>query len=74
MICLRIGFVTGTPRPDNGNWRRMWLSPTDLGHLVRTSLATLLHYGVSANKPLRYDLERPRKDFGYQPADDSTDF
>jgi hypothetical protein len=52
--------------------------PTDLGQLVRTSLATGLHfgvyYGVSANTPLRYDLERPRKDLGYQPADDSTDF
>lgn len=76
VVCLRIGWVTNEPRLDNANWRRMWLSAADLGQVVRKSLATNVHFGVyyavSANTPLRYDLDEPRQDLGYHPADDSS--
>jgi nucleoside-diphosphate-sugar epimerase len=76
VICLRIGWVTTAPLPENAEWRRMWLSDADLGDLVRRSLVADvrfgIYYGVSANTPLRYDMASARRDLGYEPKDDAT--
>ncbi|MEQ7126038.1 NAD(P)-dependent oxidoreductase [Actinopolymorpha sp. B11F2] len=76
VVCLRIGWVLERYLPDNAGWRRMWLSFRDLGQLVRKSLTADvrfgIYYGVSANTPMRYDLENARRELGYEPVDDSA--
>jgi nucleoside-diphosphate-sugar epimerase len=76
VVCLRIGWVLERYLPDNAGWRRMWLSFRDLGQLVRKSLTADvnfgIYYGVSANTPMRYDLENVRRELGYEPVDDSA--
>lgn len=77
VACLRIGWVIRKHRPDNPDWRRMWLSFGDLGQLVRKALGADInfgiYYGVSANVPMRYDLDNARRDLGYEPVDNSAD-
>ena len=78
VICLRIGWVNTRQFPDDPNWRRMWLSFRDLRQLFRRSLAAHdigfgIYYGVSANTPMRYDLDNARRELGYQPVDDSAE-
>lgn len=76
MICLRIGWVLD--RPHNEMSLRMWLSPRDLGQLVRCSIETSqqfgLYYGVSNNQRRKWDIENVRRELGYAPVDDSEDF
>jgi nucleoside-diphosphate-sugar epimerase len=73
MICLRIGWFL--PRPHNETAMRMWLSPRDMGQLVRCSLEAPVrfgvYYGVSANTRLKWDIENARRELGYHPQDDS---
>lgn len=73
MICLRIGWVLD--RPHNETALRMWLSPRDLGQLVRRSLDAPqkfgLYYGVSNNARCKWDISNARVELGYHPADDS---
>lgn len=76
VICLRIGWIADRLLPDNPDWRRMWLSDADLFQLVRACLSADvkfgIYYGVSANTPLRYDMEAARRDLGYAPVDDAS--
>jgi NAD+ dependent glucose-6-phosphate dehydrogenase len=76
VICLRIGWVL--ERPHNEQALRMWLSPRDLGQLVRLSLETSqqfgLYYGVSNNRRCKWDIENARWELGYDPVDDSEVF
>lgn len=76
VVCLRIGWVNHVQRPENPDWVRMWLSFRDLGQLVRKSIRSDvkfgIYYGVSANTPMRYDLDNARRDLGYEPVDDAA--
>ncbi len=76
MICLRIGWVLD--RPHNEMALRMWLSPRDLGQIVRLSVETPqrfgLYYGVSNNQRRKWDIENVRRELGYAPVDDSEEF
>ncbi len=77
VICLRIGWFTGEHQLlDNEGWLRMWLSIPDLGRLINASLTADvrfgIYYGVSANTPMRYDMEKARTELGYEPQDDSA--
>jgi NAD+ dependent glucose-6-phosphate dehydrogenase len=76
MICLRIGWVLDKPFNEQGI--RMWLSPRDLGQLVRLSLETRLHfglyYGVSNNTRSHWHIENARLELGYMPVGDSEVF
>lgn len=71
VVCLRIGWVLDQPFDEES--RRLWLSPRDLGRLVRAGLTADVrfgvYYGVSANQPLRYDLAAAARDLGYRPED-----
>ncbi len=76
IICLRIGWAL--ERPHNETALRMWLSPRDLGQLVRLSLETPRHfglyYGVSNNTRRTWDIENAQRELGYNPVDDSEVF
>lgn len=76
VICLRIGWVLD--RPHNEMALRMWLSPRDLGQLVRCSVETTRHfglyYGVSHNQRRKWDIENAYYELGYTPVDDSEIF
>jgi NAD+ dependent glucose-6-phosphate dehydrogenase len=76
IICLRIGWAL--ERPHNEAALRMWLSPRDLGQLVRLSLQTPrsfgIYYGVSNNTRCKWDIENARRELGYHPVDDSEIF
>ncbi|MBO0792688.1 MAG: NAD(P)-dependent oxidoreductase [Ktedonobacteraceae bacterium] len=76
VICLRIGWVL--ERPHNEMALRMWLSPRDLGQLVRLSLETSqrfgLYYGVSNNQRRKWSIENARSELGYNPVDDAELF
>jgi dTDP-4-dehydrorhamnose reductase len=76
MICLRIGWVLD--RPFNEQGLRMWLSPRDLGQIVRLSLDTPIRFGiyyaVSGNRRCHWDFENARRELGFCPLDDSEAF
>jgi NAD+ dependent glucose-6-phosphate dehydrogenase len=76
IICLRIGWVL--ERPHNETALRMWLSPRDLGQLVRLSLETPqrfgIYYGVSNNTRRKWDIENARRELRYHPVDDAEVF
>lgn len=77
VLCLRIGWINTEQRPDDPNWRRMWLSFRDMRQLFVKCLTAPdvqfgVYYGVSANTPMRYDLENARVELGYEPVDDSA--
>lgn len=73
VICLRIGWALDEPHNEQG--LRMWLSPRDLGQLVRCSLETPrrfgIYYGVSNNTRCKWDISNARYELDYQPVDDS---
>ncbi len=73
VACLRIG--TALPRPLETRHLSTWLSPGDLGRLVRASLTSpelgfAIVYGVSDNRRGWWDLE-PGRRLGYEPEDDA---
>jgi len=76
MICLRIGWVLD--RPFNEQGLRMWLSPRDLGQIIRLSLETRIRFGiyyaVSSNRRCHWDVENARRELGFSPLDDSEAF
>ena len=76
MICLRIGWVLEQPHDEQG--LRMWLSPRDLGQLVRCSLEAPvrfgLYYGLSNNRRAQWEIANARRELGYHPEDDSEAF
>ncbi len=76
MICLRIGWVIERPLDEQG--LRMWLSPRDLGQIVRLALESAvpfgLYYAVSDNRRNKWDLDNVRRELGYAPVDDSETF
>ena len=76
VACLRIG--TALPRPQEVRHLSTWLSPADLGRLVRACLTSpelgfAIVYGVSHNTRGWWDLEGGRR-LGYEPQDDAEAF
>jgi uronate dehydrogenase len=74
--CLRIG--TAIARPEETRHLSTWLSPGDLGRLVRACLTSpelgfAIVYGVSRNKRGWWDLE-PGRRLGYEPEDDAETY
>jgi uronate dehydrogenase len=73
VACIRIGGAR--PRPVDERDLSIWLSPGDLGRLVRACLTSpdlgfAIVYGVSNNRRGWWDLE-PGRRLGYQPQDDA---
>jgi uronate dehydrogenase len=76
VACLRIG--TAVERPETRRHLSTWLSPGDLGRLVRACLTSpelgfAIVYGVSRNTRGWWDLESGRR-LGYEPEDDAEVF
>ncbi len=76
MICLRIGWFL--ERPFNETSMRMWLSPRDMGQLIRrcpgAAVRFGLYYDVSDNTRSQWNLENARREPGYEPQNDSEVF
>lgn len=77
VICLRLGFFQD--RPLEERHLAVWISPGDMGRLVRAALeAPNIHYevvyGVSKNTRCLWDLERTRTVLGYEPQDDAEEY
>jgi NAD+ dependent glucose-6-phosphate dehydrogenase len=78
VICLRIGWVLPDPSGQGERAeeaRMMWLSPGDLGRLVRGALAADvaygIYYGVSNNCHRRWSIENASEDLKFFPQDNS---
>jgi len=77
VICLRIGTVNWSSRPESPRELATLLTHEDLIRLVRCCLeapADLrfgVYYGVSGNTWRFWDIEPARRDLGYEPADDA---
>lgn len=77
VICLRIGTVRPTDRPDSPRHFATLLTHRDLIQLVRccieapTELNFAIFYGVSANTWRIWDIESVRAAIGYAPVDDA---
>lgn len=73
VTCLRLGWVQPIPRTYLG--LAHWLSPDDLGRVVRAAIDARRRYGVyfaaSANDRLRWMLDPTRRDLGYIPLDNA---
>ena len=74
VICLRIGLFRD--RPLDERHLAVWISPGDMGRLVRASVAAPdIHYevvyGISRNTRRWWDLDRAREVLGYDPQDDA---
>lgn len=73
VACLRIGGAR--PKPVDERDLSIWLSPGDLGRLVRACLTSpvlgfAIVYGASRNTRGWWDLEAGRR-LGYEPQDDA---
>lgn len=73
VACLRIGGAR--PKPVDERDLSIWLSPGDLGRLVRACLTSpdlgfAIVYGASRNTRGWWDLEAARR-LGYEPQDDA---
>jgi nucleoside-diphosphate-sugar epimerase len=76
VACIRIGGAR--PRPVDERDLSIWLSPGDLGRLVRACLTSpelgfAIVYGASRNTRGWWDLE-PARRLGYEPQDDAEVF
>ncbi|GAA5200285.1 NAD(P)-dependent oxidoreductase [Rugosimonospora acidiphila] len=74
VVCLRLGGVR--ERPAARSWLPGWLSPGDLGRLVRAALRANVDYGVyhgiSANTGALWDRSLAGAELSYRPVDDSA--
>lgn len=79
-ICLRIGSVNRSDRPNEPRDYATLLTQRDLVHIVDCALRApreLLHgvyYGVSANRWRFWDIENARREIGFEPQDDAERF
>lgn len=77
VICLRIGTVNRSGRPEVARHFATLLTHRDLVHLVLCCLEAPesvgfgVFYGVSANTWRLWDIEDARRQIGYTPADDA---
>ena len=77
VICLRIGTVNRSGRPEVPRHFATLLTHSDLVHLVRCSLDAPdsvrfgVYYGVSANKWRLWDIDEARAQIAYLPGDDA---
>ena len=76
VACLRIGGAR--PKPVDERDLSIWLSPGDLGRLVRACLTSpdlgfAIVYGASRNTRGWWDLD-PGRRLGYEPQDDAEDY
>jgi nucleoside-diphosphate-sugar epimerase len=77
VLCLRIGTVNWSSRPESPRELATLLTHDDLVRLVRCCLEAPpelrfgAYYGVSRNTWRFWDLEAARRDLGYEPADDA---
>ncbi len=83
VVAVRIGWVwRGANRPqdlppDREEWfRRMWLSNRDYCQLMERCISADLSErfvvvnGMSANRGMRWDIEKTQRLLGYEPQDD----
>ena len=79
MICLRIGHVTRSNRPESSRDYSIWLSHRDIGQMIEkciTAPADLkydIFFVVSNNKWSYRDVSHPQKVVGYAPQDAAED-
>jgi uronate dehydrogenase len=74
VVCLRIGLFQ--PRPTDERHLAVWISPGDMGRLVRCAVEAPnvqyeIIYGISNNTRRWWDLTRARRVLGYAPQDDA---
>lgn len=74
VVCLRIGLFG--PRPTEERHLAVWISPGDMGRLVRAAVEASgigfeVVYGISRNTRRWWDLTRAREVLGYDPQDDA---
>jgi uronate dehydrogenase len=74
VVCLRIGLFG--PRPTEERHLAVWISPGDMGRLVRAAVEASgirfeVVYGISNNTRRWWDLGRARDVLGYAPEDDA---
>jgi len=79
-ICLRIGSVNRSDRPNEPRDYATLLTHRDLVHLVDCALRAPLdlrygvYYGVSANRWRFWDISNAAKEIGFEPQDDAERF
>ena len=79
-ICLRIGSVNRSDRPNEPRDYATLLTHHDLVHLVECALRAPLdlrygvYYGVSANTWRFWDISNAREEIGFEPQDDAERF
>jgi nucleoside-diphosphate-sugar epimerase len=76
VICLRIGTVNASDRPEDPREFATLLTHRDLVHLIRRCLDVPelpfgVFYGVSANTWRFWDIDGARRALGYEPQDDA---
>jgi nucleoside-diphosphate-sugar epimerase len=76
VVCLRLGACL--PAPPSLAELAGWLASADLRRLVRAAVTADVRYGVyfgvSANTPPGFDLTNARRELGYQPVLDGSDY
>ena len=70
VVCLRLGWVI--ERPTTDEMRRLWLNPSDLGHIVSLALEAPVQFAMycalSREGPSGLDLTNARRELGYAPG------
>lgn len=80
VICLRIGTVNRTGRPENEREYATLLTHDDLVRLVRAAIEAppdvrfAVVYGISRNTRRFWDVDAAAAAIGYEPADDAERF
>lgn len=74
VICLRIGSLTKSNRPETERHLATWISHDDLVQLVKNSIENKniefgVYYGVSDNERRIWDISGVKKDLSYEPRD-----
>jgi nucleoside-diphosphate-sugar epimerase len=79
-ICLRIGSVNRSDRPNEPRDYATLLTHRDLVHIVDCALRApqelryAVYYGVSANRWRFWDIANAREEIGFEPQDDAERF
>ncbi|MBT5876374.1 MAG: NAD(P)-dependent oxidoreductase [Candidatus Latescibacteria bacterium] len=79
MICIRIGHVSESDRPESDRDFSVWCSQRDISQMIQrcidapSDLDFEIFYAVSNNKWSYRDIEHARATIGYVPADSADD-
>lgn len=80
MICVRIGHVSESDRPESNRDFSVWCSQRDISQMIQrcvdapSDLDFEIFYAVSNNRWNYRDIEHARKTIGYVPVDSADDY